>query len=137
MPYGDDATVSRVLSQCRTWAVVGLSDDPFRAAWGVAQFLQARGKRVVPVHPRAQAVFGEAGYRSLEEIPFPVDCVDVFRRSEEAGRHADEAVAIGARAVWFQLGVVDEAAGARAEAAGLDVVMDRCPKIDWGRLGPR
>ena len=137
MPYGDDATVSRVLSDCQTWAVVGLSQDRFRAAWGVAQFLQAKGKRVVPVHPRAQTVLGEEGYRSLADIPFPVDCVDVFRRSEEAGRHADEAVQIGARAVWFQLGVVDEAAGARAAAAGLDVVMDRCPKIDWGRLGPR
>ena len=137
MPYGDDATVSRVLSDCQTWAVVGLSDDPFRAAWGVAQFLQARGKRVVPVHPRAQTVFGEKGYRSLADIPFPVDCVDVFRRSQEAGRHVDEAVEIGAKAVWLQLGVVDEAAGARAAAAGLDVVMDRCPKIDWGRLGPR
>jgi predicted CoA-binding protein len=137
MAYGDDATVSRVLTECRTWAVVGLSDDPFRAAWGVAQFLQAHGKRIVPVHPRAQAVHCEPGYSSLGEIPFPVDCVDVFRRSQEAGRHADEAVEIGARAVWFQLGVVDEAAGARARAAGLDVVMDRCPKIDWGRLGPR
>lgn len=137
MPYDDDATVSRVLKECQTWAVVGLSDDRFRAAWGVAQFLQAHGKRVVPVHPRAQTVHGEPGYSSLAEIPFPVDCVDVFRRSQEAGRHADEAVEIGAKAVWFQLGVVDEAAGARAEAAGLDVVTDRCPKIDWGRLGPR
>jgi predicted CoA-binding protein len=137
MSYGDDATVSRVLTECQTWAVVGLSDDPFRAAWGVAQFLQAHGKRIVPVHPRAQTVHGEPGYPSLADIPFPVDCVDVFRRSQEAGRHADEAVEIGAKAVWFQLGVVDEAAGARARAAGLDVVMDRCPKIDWGRLGPR
>jgi predicted CoA-binding protein len=137
MPYGDDATVSRVLADCQTWAVVGLSDDPFRAAWDVARFLQDRGKRVVPVHPRAQTVHGEQGYRSLADIPFPVDCVDVFRRSQEAGRHADEAVQIGAKAVWLQLGVVDTEAGARAEAAGLDVVMDRCPKIDWGRLGPR
>ena len=137
MPYGDDATVSRVLADCQTWAVEGLSDDPFRAAWGVAQFLQAHGKRIVPVHPRAQEVFGEPGYRSLADIPFPVDCVDVFRRSQEAGRHADEAVEIGAKGVWFQLGVVDEAAGQRARTAGLDVVMDRCPKIDWGRLGPR
>ena len=137
MAYGDDATVSRVLAACTTWAVVGLSNDPFRAAYGVGRFLKEHGKRVVPVHPRAPSVFGEEGYTSLGDIPFPVDGVDVFRRSSEAGRHADEAVEIGAKAVWFQLGVVDEEAGARAEAAGLDVVMDRCPMIDWGRLGPR
>ncbi|MFL6138994.1 MAG: CoA-binding protein [Frankiaceae bacterium] len=135
MRYGDDETVRRILA-LDTWAVVGLSGDPGRAAHGVAAFLQARGKRVVPVHPGADEVLGEKVYRTLADIPFPVDVVDVFRRSDAAGRFADEAVAIGAKAVWFQLGVVDEAAYDRATAAGLAMVMDRCPMIDWGRLGP-
>ena len=136
MSYGDDETVRRIL-ELDTWAVVGLSGDPYRAAYGVAAFLQSQGKRIVPVHPQAGEVLGETAYRTLADIPFPVDVVDVFRRSEAAGAFADEAVAIGASAVWFQLGVVDEAAYRRATAAGLDMVMDRCPKIDWGRLGPR
>ena len=130
MPYGDGATVQRVLDR-QTWAVVGLSNDRFRAAYGVAAFLQARGRRIVPVHPRAETVHGEQGYARLADIPFPVDVVDCFVRSELVGPVVDEAIAIGAQAVWMQLGVVDRAAAARAEAAGLDVVMDRCPKIEW------
>jgi uncharacterized protein len=130
VPYGDRATVDRLLA-LDTWAVVGLSDDPSRAAWGVAAFLQARGKRVVPVHPRADAVHGEPGYRSLADIPFDVDVVDLFVRSELAGPVVDEAVDKGAKGVWLQLGVVDHDAAARARAAGLDVVMDRCPRLDW------
>jgi uncharacterized protein len=130
VPYGDRATVDRLLA-LDTWAVVGLSDDPSRAAWGVAAFLQARGKRVVPVHPRADAVHGEPGYRSLADIPFDVDVVDLFVRSELAGPVVDEAVDKGAKGVWLQLGVVDNDAAARARAAGLDVVMDRCPRLDW------
>ena len=130
MPYGDRATVDRLLA-LPTWAVVGLSNDRGRAAYGVAAFLQARGRRVVPVHPRAETVLGEPGYATLAEVPFDVDVVDLFVRSSLAGPVVDEAVAKGARAVWMQLGVVDHDAAARAEAAGLEVVMDRCPKIDW------
>ncbi|MEU4803148.1 CoA-binding protein [Actinosynnema sp. NPDC023587] len=136
-PWGDTDRIRRVLADCGTWAVVGLADHPHRAAHGVAEFLQRHGKRIVPVHPDAETVLGEPGYATLADIPFPVDCVDVFRRSEAAGQFADEAVAIGAKAVWFQLDVVDEAAYARATAAGLDVVMDRCPAIEWAANGPR
>ena len=136
MTYGDDDTIRRLLADTSVWAVVGLADHPGRAAWGVARFLQQQGKRIVPVHPRAEMVHGEQGYATLAEIPFPVDVVDVFRRSSEAGGVADEAVEIGAKAVWFQLGVVDEAAYARVRAAGLDMVMDRCPVIEWPALGP-
>jgi predicted CoA-binding protein len=118
-----------------TWAVVGLSANQDRAAYGVAQVLQRAGKRVVPVHPKAETVHGERGYPSLDAIPFDVDVVDVFVRSELAGEVADQAVAIGAKAVWFQLGVVDEAAYDRVRAAGLDMVMDRCPAIELRHTG--
>jgi predicted CoA-binding protein len=130
MPYGDGATVQRMLDR-PTWAVVGLSNDRSRAAYGVAAFLQARGRRIVPVHPRAETVHGEQGYARLADIPFAVDVVDCFVRSQLVGPVVDDAIAIGARAVWMQLGVVDAAAAARAEAARLEVVMDRCPKIEW------
>lgn len=132
----DDETVRRVLRDCTTWAVVGLGDNPRRPAYDVAAFLQHRGKRIVPVHPSAAEVLGQPGYRTLAEVPFPIDCVDVFRRSAAAGAVADEAIAIGARAVWFQVGVIDEAAARRVRGARIDMVMDRCPKIDWGFLGP-
>ena len=131
----DDAVIRRVLSDLGdTWAVVGLSQNQARAAYGVARVLRAHGKRVVPVHPRAEEVHGEPGYRTLAEIPFAVDVVDVFVNSSIAGRIADEAVAIGAQAVWFQLGVIDEAAAQRVRAAGLEMVMDRCPAIELPRL---
>ncbi|MFG3281172.1 CoA-binding protein [Streptomyces sp. NPDC048111] len=129
-------TIRRILTQTGdTWAVVGLSGNRGRAAYGVARVLQGFGKRVVPVHPKAETVHGERGYASLDAIPFPVDVVDVFVNSELAGDVADQAVAIGARAVWFQLGVVDEQAYERTRAAGLDMVMDRCPAIEIPRLG--
>ena len=128
--------IRRILADCRTWAVVGLGANPARAAYGVARFLQQHGKRIVPVHPDAPTVVGERGFADLAVIPFPVDCVDVFRRADQAGRHADEAIEIGARAVWFQLDVVDRAAFERAAAAGLDMVMDRCPVIEWSTHGP-
>lgn len=130
MPYGDRETVDKLLGM-HTWAVVGLSDDPSRAAWGVAAFLQAQGKRIVPVHPRAETVHGERGYARLADVPFDIDVVDLFVRSELAGPVVDEAVEKGASGVWMQLGVVDTAAAARAEAAGVLVVMDRCPKLEW------
>jgi predicted CoA-binding protein len=121
----------------QTWAIVGLSENRARAAWGVARFLQDRGKRIVPVHPSACSVHGEQGYATLAEIPFEVDVVDCFVRSELVGPVVDQAVEKGAQGVWMQLGVVDRAAGRRAEDAGLVVVMDRCPKIDWWGYGPR
>ncbi|MCX4733542.1 CoA-binding protein [Streptomyces sp. NBC_01363] len=129
--YADEETIHRILRDSGdTWAVVGLSNNRSRAAYGVADVLQRFGKRVVPVHPKAERVHGEDGYVSLADIPFPVDVVDVFVNSELAGAVADEAVAAGARAVWFQLGVVDTEAYGRARAAGLDMVMDRCPAIE-------
>ncbi|MFB8240518.1 CoA-binding protein [Kitasatospora purpeofusca] len=134
--YGDEATVRSILTgQGDTWAVVGLSSNTARAAYGVARFLQERGKRIVPVHPKAETVLGEQGYASLAEIPFEVDVVDVFVNSALAGEVADQAVAVGAKAVWFQLGVVDEGAYARTTAAGLEMVMDKCPAIEFPRLG--
>ncbi|MEU7600662.1 CoA-binding protein [Streptomyces sp. NPDC040724] len=129
--YGDPATIRKILTELGdTWAVVGLSNNQDRAAYGVARVLQRFGKRVVPVHPKAETVHGERGYASLEEIPFKVDVVDVFVNSELAGPVADQAAAVGAEAVWFQLGVIDEAAFDRTRAAGLTMVMDRCPAIE-------
>ncbi|MGW0118622.1 CoA-binding protein [Streptomyces sp. NPDC003327] len=134
--YGTQETIRKILTQSGdTWAVVGLSANRQRAAYDVAAFLQRYGKRIVPVHPKAETVHGEQGYASLADVPFPVDVVDVFVNSDLAGAVADEAVAIGARAVWFQLGVVDEEAYARTREAGLDMVMDRCPAIEVPRLG--
>ena len=127
---GDRATVDRVLAM-PTWAVVGLSSNRGREAYGVAAFLQGRGKRIVPVHPKAEEVLGEQGYARLADIPFDVDVVDCFVRSELVGPVVDEAIEKGAKAVWLQLGVIDEDAAKRADAAGIEVVMDRCPKIDW------
>ncbi|MFI1767951.1 CoA-binding protein [Streptomyces sp. NPDC020800] len=129
--YGDEATIRRILTELGDiWAVVGLSTNRQRAAYGVAQVLQRYGKRIVPVHPTAQTVHGERGYASLADIPFEVDVVDVFVNGSLAGAVADEAVVKGAKAVWFQLGVVDETAYARTRAAGLAMVMDRCPAIE-------
>jgi predicted CoA-binding protein len=131
----DEENIRFMLRDCHTWAVVGLSGDPSRTAYRIAKFLQERGKRIVPVHPEANTVLGEDGYESLAEIPFPVDCVDVFRRSEAAGEFADQAVDIGAKAVWFQLGVVDHEAFERTTRAGVPMVMDTCPAIEWPRHG--
>ncbi|MFB7429578.1 CoA-binding protein [Streptomyces hydrogenans] len=132
----EEETVRRILTSTGdTWAVVGLSSNRERAAYGVAAVLQRFGKRIVPVHPKAETVHGEQGYASLADIPFPVDVVDVFVNSDLAGAVADEAREIGAKAVWFQLGVVDEAAYTRTTGAGLDMVMDRCPAIEIPRLG--
>ena len=131
--WQDPATVELMLDDMETWAVVGLSGDTGRTAYSIASLLQQRGKRIVPVHPDAPTVLGEQGYATLADIPFPVDVVDVFRRSEAAGEFADQAVAIGAKGVWFQLGVVDEAAYLRTTAAGVAMVMDTCPAIEWAK----
>ncbi len=127
---GDAATIERVL-RLQVWAVVGLTGTTTRPAYEVADFLRRQGKQIVPINPRGDPVHGQPGYRTLAEIPFPVDVVDIFRRVDAAGAHVNEAIAVRARAVWLQLGVIDEAAANRADAAGLDVVMDRCPAIEW------
>jgi predicted CoA-binding protein len=133
--YGDPAAIRKILTEVGdTWAVVGLSTNQRRAAYGVADVLQRYGKRIVPVHPKAETVHGEKGYPSLDAIPFEVDVVDVFVNSELAGPVVDEAVGIGAKAVWFQLGVIDEEAYHRAREADLLMVMDRCPAIEIPRL---
>jgi predicted CoA-binding protein len=129
----DDA-VEELLTTTRTWAVVGASPDPSRDSHRVMRALLSWGLDVVPVNPTADEVAGVPCVPSLEALPHPVDVVDVFRRSRDAGRHVDEAIAIGARGVWLQLGVVDEDAAERARSAGLLVVMDRCPLIEHPRL---
>ena len=138
--WQDPESVRFMLDDCETWAVVGLSGDPSRTAYSIAELLQSRGKRIVPIHPSAApstapegglTVLGEQGYASLADVPFPIDVVDVFRRSEAAGEFADQAVAVGAKAVWLQLGVIDEAAFERTTAAGVPMVMDTCPAIEW------
>lgn len=135
----DDMTIRRVLTETRTIALVGWSPKPDRPSHRVAAFLKARGYRVIPVNPgqAGQVALGETVRASLAEIGEPVDMVDIFRRSEEAGAVVDEALAVlpGLKAVWMQLGVVDAAAAARAEAAGVTAVMDRCPAIEIPRLG--
>lgn len=134
--HSETDTVRKILTELGdTWAIVGLSSNQRRAAYGVADVLQRYGKRIVPVHPKSETVHGEQGYPSLEAIPFEVDVVDVFVNSELAGAVADEAVAKGAKAVWFQLGVIDDAAYERTRAAGLDMIMDRCSAIEIPRLG--
>jgi predicted CoA-binding protein len=115
----------------KTWAVVGLGNNPDRAAFGVAKLLQNEGHKIIPVYPRAEVVHGETGYKTLREIPVTVDVVDCFVNSTLVGKVVDEAIAIGAKAVWLQLDVIDEAAIARAQAAGLLTVMDRCPAIEY------
>lgn len=131
--WQDPSAISLMLDACATWAVVGLSGNPSRTAFRIAQLLQQRGKRIVPIHPDAPTVLGEQGYPTLADVPFPVEVVDVFRRSSAAGEFADQAVAVGARGVWFQLGVIDEDAFRRTIRAGTPMVMDTCPAIEWGR----
>jgi len=133
--WQDPEAVRQMLDDAQTWAIVGLSTDTGRTAYSIAALLQERGKRIVPIHPSAPTVLGEQGYATLADIPFDIDVVDVFRRSEAAGEFADQAVAIGARGVWFQLGVVDEDAFERTTAAGVPMVMDTCPAIEWRRRG--
>ena len=134
MPEWLDAENIRfLLDDCDTWAVVGLSGNPDRTAYRIAKMLQDRGKQIVPVHPEAPTVLGEQGYATLAEVPFPIDVVDVFRRSESAGEFADQAVEVGAKGVWFQLGVVDHEAFRRTTDAGIPMVMDTCPAIEWSR----
>lgn len=129
-------TIRELLTDTHTWAVVGCSPDPSRDSHRIAALLQSKGFRVVPVNPTAEEILGERCYPSIDAIPedLKVDVVDVFRRSDQAGVHVDEAIAAGARGVWLQLGVIDEDAAGRALDAGLRVVMDRCPAIELPRL---
>src|SRR6476659_4993666 len=128
-------TIAKILDDCRTIAVVGLSSSPSRASYGVASYMKRRDYKVIAVNPNETEVFGEKAYASLADVPDKIDLVDVFRRSSEAGRAVDEAIAIGAKAVWLQDGVIDEAAARRAHEAGLLVVMDRCWLRDHARSG--
>ena len=119
-------TIEAILEECRTIAVVGLSSSPSRASHGVASYMKRNGYKVIAVNPNETDVFGEVAYPSLNDVPDKVDLVDIFRRSSEAGAAVDDAIAVGAKAVWLQEGVIDEAAAQRALDAGLKVVMDRC-----------
>ena len=125
--------IARVLRECRTIAVVGLSSNPARPSYRVARYMQQQGKVVIPVNPRETDVLGERAYPSLSAVPGAIDLVNVFRRSEEAGAVVDEAIRMQAKAVWLQEGVVDEAAALRARQAGLQIVMDRCWLKEHGR----
>jgi predicted CoA-binding protein len=130
----DIASLRRILATSKTIAIVGLSADWFRPSYFAAKYMQEHGYRIVPVNPRYETVLNEPCYRTLREIPEPVDIVDVFRRTEDVGPIADEAIAIGAKVLWQQLGVKNAAAAAKVEAAGLESVMDRCVKIEHARL---
>ena len=125
-----EETINQVLAM-KTWAVVGLGNNPERDAFGVSKLLQEKGHKIVPVYPRGEVVHGEIGYKTLSEIPFEIDVVDCFVNSSRVGEIVDEAIKIGAKAVWLQLDVIDESAVARAEAAGLLAIMDRCPAIEY------
>jgi len=127
-------TIARILDECRTIAVVGLSSSSWRPSHGVAAYMQRAGYRVVPVNPNETAVLGEKAYASLADVPEKFDLVDVFRRPEEAGTTVDQAIAVGAKAVWLQEGVIDHQAAQRAVDAGLLVVMDRCWLKEHARL---
>ena len=137
MPLTTDEEIADLLRSTRTIALIGASDRPDRPSYDVMRFLQQHGYRVLPVNPQitGEHVHGEYVWRELSQIGEPIDMVDIFRRSGAAGEAVDEAIAAGAKSVWLQIGVVNEEAAARAEAAGLKVVMDRCPKIDIRRLG--
>ena len=126
MAINSPETIRRILDECRTIAVVGLSSDPSRASNSVSGYMKRQGYRVIPVNPNETSVFGEKSYPDLSAVPEKIDLVDVFRRADEAGNAVDEAIAVGAKAVWLQEGVIDSAAAQRAEDAGLMVVMDRC-----------
>jgi len=137
MPLTEDADLRALLEETRTIALVGASDRPDRASYGVMRTLQNHGYRVIPVNPQitGEHIHGEFVFRDLAQLGDPIDMVDIFRNSAAAGDAVDEAIAIGAKSVWMQLGVINPEAAARAETAGLKVVMDRCPAIEIPRLG--
>ena len=137
MPLTRDDDIRELLANARTIAVVGASDRPSRPSYGVMKFLQGWGYRVLPVNPQitGEHVLGEFVWRELAEIGVPIDIVDIFRRPEAAAEAVEQAIFVRAKAVWMQIGVINEEAAAKAEAAGLKVVMDRCPHIEIPRLG--
>jgi uncharacterized protein len=137
MPLNIDAEIAALLRETRTIAMVGASNRPDRVSYGVMEFLLAKGYHVIPVNPAlaGETIHGERVAAALADIVEPIDMVDIFRNSEAAGAVVDEAIAVGAKSIWMQLDVINDPAAARAEAAGLKVVMDRCPKIEIGRLG--
>ncbi len=135
MNYSDSKVIKKILDECKTIAVVGLSSGPFRPSNGVAAFMQKKGYKIIPVNPNETIVLGEKAVASLSDVTEKVDLVDIFRRSDEAGKAVDEAIEIGAKAVWLQEGVIDEKAVKRAADAGLLVVMDRCWLKDYVKYG--
>jgi predicted CoA-binding protein len=138
-PEVEEARLRAALIAAKTIAVVGLSSDEWRPSHSVSEYMQSQGYRIVPVNPHEREVLGEKAYPTLEAIPFPIDIVDIFRRSDAAGEFVNGAIKLGARAVWMQESVFDEAAAARARAAGIPVAMDRCILKDhmrWKRQAP-
>lgn len=137
MPLTSDEDIAELLTNARTIAVVGASDRPSRPSYGVMKFLQDRGYRIIPVNPQitGEHVLGEFVWPELAQIGIPIDIVDIFRRPEAAAEAVEQAIFVGAKAVWMQIGVINQEAALRAEVAGLKVVMDRCPKIEIPRLG--
>ena len=136
-PLASSEQIRELLADTHLWFIVGLGDDPSRAAYGVAKVLQEHGKQIVPIHPRAHEVHGEQGFTTIAEaaqVHGPPDVVDVFVRADRAGEFADQAIDAGAKAVWFQLEVIDHDAAQRVDDAGLVMVMDRCPAIEVRRL---
>jgi predicted CoA-binding protein len=134
--WDDVETAEAILRDYKTFAVVGLSGDPRRASFRVARYLMSQGYRVIPINPNEPEIFGLKSYPDLASVPDEIDIevVDIFRRSEAVAPHVDEAIERGAKAIWMQLGVIDERAAAKAEGDGLRVVMDRCPAIDHPRM---
>ena len=135
LEINSNEAIEKILDECRTIAVVGLSSDPGRPSHGVASYMRRRGYEVIPVNPNETEVFGDKAYPALADVPAKIDLVDIFRRSSEAGKAVDEAIAVGAKAVWLQEGVIDEAAARRARDAGLLVVIDRCWLKEHARRG--
>ncbi|MEO8072742.1 MAG: CoA-binding protein [Acidobacteriota bacterium] len=135
MNYSDSKIIKQILDECKTIAVVGLSSSPFRPSNGVAAFMQRKGYKIIPVNPNETIVLGEKAVASLSDVTEKIDLVDIFRRSDEAGKAVDEAIEIGAKAVWLQEGVIDEKAAKRAADAGLLVVMNRCWLKDYVKYG--
>lgn len=129
MSYEEQQTIEKILRTAQTIATVGLSEDPAKPSHSVPAYLQMQGYRVVPVNPNLDAALDEKAYESLADVPEPIDVVQIFRRSQHVGPIVDEAIAVGAKAVWMQVGIADEEAAARARAAGLDVVMNQCMRV--------
>jgi len=131
------STIPEILNDSKLWFIVGLGNNPERAAYGVAKVIQDHGKTIVPIYPRAEVVHGAQGFATIAQavaVHGAPDVVDVFVRSDRAGEFADQAIEAGAKCVWFQLDVIDEAAAQRVRDAGMDMVMDRCPAIEWRNL---